>query len=150
MSKPSDRKCPSEQPASSAWIRHTSRGYHGMLERHVFTTLLTLLKASLLVQMVKNLPAMQETWVQPLGWEDPLEKGKATHSSILAWKIPWTEGPGGIQSMGSQRVRHYWATKQQHISHQSWASLQTLEWSSKHSWVGHFNFLLSWTRPCQP
>ena len=46
--------------------------------------------------MVKNLPAMQETWVQSLGWEDPLEKGKATHSSILAWRIPWTEKPGAL------------------------------------------------------
>ena len=59
--------------------------------------------ASLVAQLVKKLPAMQETWVQSLGWEDPLEKGKATHSSILAWRIPWT-----IQSMGSQRVRHDW------------------------------------------
>ena len=67
-----------------------------MLERHVFTTLLTLLKASLVAQMLKNLLSMQETWVQSLGWEDALEKGKATHSSILAWKIPWTEGPGGL------------------------------------------------------
>ena len=57
--------------------------------------------------MVKNLPAMQETWVQSLGWEDPLEKRTATHSSNLAWKIPWTEDPGRLQSMGSQRVRHY-------------------------------------------
>ena len=57
--------------------------------------------ASLIAQLVKNLPAMQETWVQSLGWEDPLEKGKATHSSILAWRIPWT-----IQSMGLQRVGH--------------------------------------------
>ena len=56
--------------------------------------------------MVKNLPAMQETWVRSLGQEDPLEKGMATHSSILAWKIPWTEEPGGPQSMGSQRVGH--------------------------------------------
>ena len=56
--------------------------------------------------MIKNLPAIQETWVQSLGWEDPLEKGMATHSSILAWEIPWTEEPGGLQSMGSQRVRH--------------------------------------------
>ena len=48
-----------------------------------------------MVQTVKNLPAMQENWVQSLGWEDPLEKGKATHSSILAWRIPWTEQPGG-------------------------------------------------------
>ena len=55
---------------------------------------------------MKNLPAMQEAWVQSLGQEDPLEKGRSTHSSILAWRIPWTEEPGGLQSMGSQRVRH--------------------------------------------
>ena len=55
--------------------------------------------------MVKNLPAMQETGVQSLGWEDPLEEGIATHSSILAWRILWTEEPGGLQSLGSQRVR---------------------------------------------
>ena len=55
---------------------------------------------------VKNPPAMLETWVQSLGWEDPLEKGMATQSSILAWRIPWTEEPGGLQSMGSQRVGH--------------------------------------------
>ena len=57
--------------------------------------------ASLVVQLVKNLPAMQETWVQSLGWEDPLEKGTATHSSILAWKNSWT-----VYSMGLQRVTH--------------------------------------------
>ena len=56
--------------------------------------------------MVKNPPAMQETRVQSLGWDDPLEKGLATLSSILAWRIPWTEEPGGLQSMGSQRVGH--------------------------------------------
>ena len=54
--------------------------------------------------MVKNLPAMQETWVQSPGREDPLEKEMATHSSILAWRIPWTEEPGGLQSMGSQEL----------------------------------------------
>ena len=54
----------------------------------------------------KNPPAMQETWVQSLGWEDPLEEQMGTHSSILAWEIPWTEEPGGLQSMGSQRVGH--------------------------------------------
>ena len=54
--------------------------------------------------MVKNLPAMQETWVLSLGWDDPLEEGMTTHSSILAWRIGWTEEPGGLQSMGSQRV----------------------------------------------
>ena len=61
---------------------------------------------SLIAQLVKNLPAMQETWVRFLGWEDPLEKEMAIHSSILAWKIPWTEQAGGLQSMGSQRVGH--------------------------------------------
>ena len=59
-----------------------------------------------MAQMVKNLPAVQETTVRSLGWEDPLEKGMATHSSILAWRIPWTEKPGGLQSMGLQRVGH--------------------------------------------
>ena len=59
-----------------------------------------------MAQMVKCLPTMWETWVQSLGWEDPLEKEMATHSSILAWKIPWTEEPGGLQYKGSQRVGH--------------------------------------------
>ena len=63
-----------------------------------------------MAQMVKNLPAMQETWVRSLGWEDSLEKRMATHSSILAWRIPRTEEPGGLQSMGSQTVGHSWAT----------------------------------------
>ena len=61
---------------------------------------------SLVAQMVKNLSVMQETWVQSLGWEDPLEEEMATHSSSLAWRIPWTEEPGVLQSMGSQRVGH--------------------------------------------
>ena len=61
---------------------------------------------SLMAQMVKRLPAMRETQVQSLGWEDPLEKEMATHSSILAWEIPWTEKPGEPQTMGSQRVGH--------------------------------------------
>ena len=64
------------------------------------------IKTSLVAQMVKKLPAIQETWVQSLGQEDPLEKGMATHSSILACRIPWTEEPGGLQPMGSQRVWH--------------------------------------------
>ena len=59
-----------------------------------------------MAQTVKRMPTMQETWVQSLGWEDLLEKEMATHSSILAWKIPWTEEPGRLQSMGSQRVGH--------------------------------------------
>ena len=60
----------------------------------------------LVAQTVKNLPAMREAWVQSLGWEDPLEKGMVTHSSILAWRIPWIGEPGKLKSMGSQRVRH--------------------------------------------
>ena len=63
-------------------------------------------EASLVAQVVKNLHAIWETWVLSLGWEDPLEEGMATHSSILTWRIPWTEEPGKLQSMGSQRVRH--------------------------------------------
>ena len=64
------------------------------------------IRASLVAQRLKRLPAMQETWVQSLGWEDLLEKEMATRSSILAWKIPWMEEPGRLQSMGSQRVGH--------------------------------------------
>ena len=66
--------------------------------------------ASLVAQMVKNLPALQETWVQSLGREDPLQKRMATYSSILTWKIPWSEEPAGLHSMALQRVGHYWAT----------------------------------------
>ena len=62
-------------------------------------------QSSLVAQMVKNLPVKQETWIPSLGREDSLEKGMATHSSILAWRIPWTEEPGGLQSIGLQRVR---------------------------------------------
>ena len=67
------------------------------MQKYTYTCVHT--RASLVTQLVKNPPAMRETWVRSLGWEDPLEKGKATHSSILAWRSPWT-----IQSMGSQRV----------------------------------------------
>ena len=71
-----------------------------------FCTLLGIQRVSLVVQIVKNLPAMQETWVPSLGWEDPLEKGKATHFSILDWEIPWTENAGRLQSIGSQIAGH--------------------------------------------
>ena len=66
----------------------------------------TALGLAFVAHSVKNLPAVQETWVRSLGWQDPLEKEMATHSSILAWEISWTEEPGGLQSMGSQRVGH--------------------------------------------
>ena len=68
--------------------------------------MLTCIIAQMVVQTVKNPPAMQETWVQALDQEDPLEKEIATHCSILAWETPWTEEAGGLQSMGSQRVGH--------------------------------------------
>ena len=66
--------------------------------------------------VVKNLPGMQETRVRSLGWEDPLEEGKATHCSTFAWKIPWTEEPGGLQSTGSHRVGHDWSEVSSSIS----------------------------------
>ena len=72
----------------------------------LFNMLSRLVTTSLVAQMVKHLPTMRETQVQALGWEDPLEKEMATHSSILAWKIPWMEEPGRLQSMGSQIVGH--------------------------------------------
>ena len=77
-----------------------------MVKWHQVSLGVNIIWASLVAQMVKCLPAMRETWVQSLGWEDPLEKGMATHSRTLAWKIPWTEEPGRLQPMGSQRVRH--------------------------------------------
>ena len=67
---------------------------------------ITFMNKDFVAQLVKNLPAVQEPWIQSLGWEDPLEKEMATHSSILAWKISWTEEPGGLHYMGSQRVGH--------------------------------------------
>ena len=73
---------------------------------HIIASAFPSNRASLVTQTVKNLPALQETWVRSLGWEDPLEKGMATHSSILAWRIPGTGEPGGLPSMGSHRVGH--------------------------------------------
>ena len=77
--------------------------------KRLFSSSPSAIGASLVAQMVKCLPAMWETQVRSLGQEDPLEKGMVTHSSTLAWKIPWTEGPGRLQSIGSQRVRHDWS-----------------------------------------
>ena len=74
--------------------------------RRQLDTNLAAQRASQVAQMVKNLPIMWEAWVRALGWEYPLKKGMATNSSILAWRIPWTEKPRELQSMGSQRVRH--------------------------------------------
>ena len=87
------------RPKFDSWLRNP-------LEKEGIGCPLQYSWASLVAQTVKNLPAMWETWVRSLGWEDPLEEGIATHSSILAWGIPWTEEPDGLQSMGLQRVGH--------------------------------------------
>ena len=104
-------ECPLLGPSGLDIYMHTSPG-----------------RISLAALMVKNLSAMQETWVRSMGWEHPLEKGLAAHSSFLAWRIPWTEEPGGPQSMGSQIVRQDWETKT-HLAmrspgHQVWAVLE--------------------------
>ena len=78
-----------EDPLEKGWATHSS-----------------VLRLPLMPQMVKNLPALRETWVRSLGQEDPLEKGMATQSNLLAWRTPWTEEPGRLQSLGSQRVKH--------------------------------------------
>ena len=83
---------------------------HKVFQVHLISFLPKLWTSLLVAQTVKNPPAMGETQIWSLGWEDPLEKGKATHSNILAWKFSWTEEPGGLQSMGSQWVRHCWET----------------------------------------
>ena len=80
------------------------------MRAYVYWCKLLPIRVSLVAQMVKNLSAMQETWVQSLGLEDPLEKGIVNHSTILAWRILCTEELGRLQSIGSQRVRHDWAT----------------------------------------
>ena len=92
--------------------------------------------ASLVVQSVKNPPAMQGTWVQSLGWEDSLEEGMATHSSILDGESPWIEKTDGLQSMGSQRVGHNWVTKHTHIDVCVWVLKHF-----SHVWV----FVTLWT-----
>ena len=93
---------------------------HGHFCSILFYWLYRLNWASLVDHMVKTPPAMQQTWVQSLGQEDPLEEGMATHSSILAWRIPWTEEPGRLQSMESQRVTHSWATNTFHFHRLYW------------------------------
>ena len=87
-------------------------------------------KGSLVAQTVKNPPAMRETYVWSLSWEDPLKEGMATHSSILAWRIPWTEEPCGLQSMGLQRVRHDWVTKHKNCC---WRRLLRVPWAARRS-----------------
>ena len=89
--------------------------------------------------MVKNPPIMQETWVRSLGWEDPLEKEMVTHSSILAWKIPWTEEPGGLQSTWSQRVR-LTVLRYIQVSSQRQISIITKQTNQKNTISCHLHF----------
>ena len=99
---------------NSAWrygsVVECMLGMHETLGSNPSTPIFTCW-ASLVAQMVKNMPTMLETWVWSLDWEDPLEKEMTTHSSILAWRIPWAEEPGRLLSMGLQAVGHDWATK---------------------------------------
>ena len=83
-----------------------------------------------MAQRLKHLPVVQETWVRSLSQDDPLEKGIATHSSILAWRIPWREEPGRLQSMESQRVRHDWATSLTHSLNSDKRSTKGTQWNS--------------------
>ena len=93
----------------STWMNHANTTLNEQ-QAEKSTLVLYACQASLLAPMVKRLPTTQETRVRSLGREDPLEKEMATHSNTLAWKIPCTEEPGGLQSMGSQRVGHDWVT----------------------------------------
>ena len=99
------------------WSFVSNRTSHTLSVTVLETYYGTVLWVSLRAQLVKNSSAMREIWVWSLGWEDPLEEGMATPSSILAWRIPWTEEPGGLQSMGSQRVGHDWASKYSTAQH---------------------------------
>ena len=91
-----------------------------LISVYVIKPLLTSKHVSLVAQTIKNLPAMQETWVQSLGWEDPLEKDMATHPSTVTWRIPWTEEPGELQSTGSQKSRTRLSSKHFHFQRVIW------------------------------
>ena len=91
-----------------------------------------------MAQTVKNLPTMQETWVQSLDWEDTLEKERATYSSSFAWRIPWIEYPGGPQSMGSQRVRHF-----THFTDTDYSILKSIKYFDGYNSYNPMNYSLS-------
>ena len=99
---------------SWTWLSEWTKKEHTLLYCNLRRILVSV--TSLVAHKVKRLPTMQETWVRSLGWEDPLKKEMATHSGILAWKIPWTEEPCWLLFMGSQRVGHDWATSLSYLS----------------------------------
>ena len=119
------RDCAPQQEKSPRWVAHPpqleislylpyldkacTQHQSSKAARSYFLNCVPILWAFLEAQMVNNMPAIQETQLRSLGWEDPLEEGMATHSSILVWRIPWTEEPGGLQSIWLQRVRHDWS-----------------------------------------
>ena len=109
----------------------------------------SLMWASLVAQRVKHLPAMWEAWVRSLGQEDPLEKEMATHSSILAWRMPWTEEPGGLQSTGLQRVRHDWATSLSFFSSRGrcWSATNVMVAQNGWSWLEELGCSFFWCWP---
>ena len=111
---------------------------------HLSSNLTSKLWGSLVAEMVKNPPAMQETQVWFLGWEDPLEKGMVTHSNILAWRTPWAEEPGGLQSIRRQRVRHNWGTNT-HKLFISWIQSLSCVWLFATLWTAAHQASLSIT-----
>ena len=94
-------------------------------------------RAFLVAQRLKHLPAMQQTQVRSLGWEDPLEKEMVTHSSIFVWRIPWMEKPGMLQSTGSQRVGRDWATSLTHLTINFHPNFLTYRWAAWNSQLLH-------------
>ena len=121
-------------------VRTCIYGSQGVMAQTLVTCLsFTWWWASLVAQRLKCLPSMQETWVWSLGWEDPLEKEMATHSSILAWRIPWMEELGGLQSMGSQRVRHNWGSSVHFTSILigDWSKGESIGWDELGDWNWH-------------
>ena len=105
-----------------------------------------------MAHMVKKLPAVWETWVWSLGWEDPLEEGLAAHSNILAWRISWMEEPGRLQSMASQRVGHDWPQKQQHTYMWGFLAAQMVKSlpAMQETWVWSLGWENPWRRAWQP
>ena len=104
------RKLVMDREAWHAVVHGVAKSGHDWATELNWTELSKVIVLSLVAQTVKKLPVVQETWVQYLGWEDPLEKGMTAHSSILPWRFPWTEEPGRLQFVASQRVGHDWAT----------------------------------------
>ena len=110
--------------SSSLLLLHSHFFHHSLPFQANIKSCLFCLGTSLVAQMAKRLSAMWETWVQSLGWEGPLEKEMAIHSSTLVWTIPWTEEPGRLQSIGPQRVRHDWSD----LAPSTWALIFVVRW----------------------